>query len=396
MENDNWSIVGSWNSNATIYSPDTEYFVILVRKSNNDNISPEEALNNTDISVSPFSDSPEVIYFTTSVPINGNMYTDHAILVLPRNYSPDGEPVRLCIVCHGAGASKYEATSIQMDETGKILGDPQRVLTKKGYAVLDCYAAPYDYVGNTTDTLGLHYGNPSVVTCYQKAYEYTIKNFNVKNNGILLFASSMGGLSLSQIVNNSNIPVLCAVGYCPCLDMFKQAWSNTWATNQRYNIARLFEFDGDAPTYTNGWNNLTLAEKEYFYSNIDKVLGLYPILYNATTGSFDEIKSYMPASASGEDATERGVYNSFRAFYKVPLLIVHCEDDQTMASRYSTYFIGMLKRNGARCKIKTYATGGHAAWAAGEDVNTTDISGETFTCKDSQMVGYNFALQFDR
>ena len=390
------SEVASWQKSYSGYDADAQYYIVVVKNYAETSISVSDVRRNVSINIKALSDDPKVVYFTTTVPINGTDYEDHGIVVLPRNYSDDGEPLRLAIVCHGAGAAFYEMQYTTMDDTGKILGDPQRVLTKKGFVVMDCYAAPYDYVGTTASSAGLHFGNPSVVTCYQKAYDYVVNNFNVKKDGILLFGSSMGGLSISQIVRYSAIPILSCVGYCPCTDMFKQAWSNTWASNQRYNISRLFGFEGTAPTWTNGYYNLTEAEKQYFYDNIDKVIGYYPMLYGITTGSFDELKSVFPSSKSGSAPEEKAVYDTFRLSQEVPMKIFHCVNDTTMAERYSEYYVGMLKRNGQLIEFQTYPSGGHAAWAAGDDVTMTDIAGDTFTCKESQRDGFNFAMRFNR
>lgn len=351
-----------------------------------------------------------VIHF--SVPVNKNMSLlntdklkgdtesivyDNGILVLPKNYSENGKPLRLVIVCHGAGATPYELREI--DSTGKILGDPQRVLTKLGYAVMDTYAMPYEYSGSTTE---LHYGNELVLQCYIKAYQYVIENYNVKTDGVLLSGSSMGGLSMFQIIQNSKIPVLGAVGYCPCVDLFKQAYCNPWGTNQRQNIAKYYGFTGESPVFTEKCPPNT-DEIEYFRNNADKVIGFYPLLFNETNGSINELLDannlplhYTYSTAeTDEDVAERKYYEKLRSSIKVPLLIIHNEDDSTMAYKYTRYFIDMLKRNGQMVKLKTYKTGGHSAWANGEDTEMKDLFGNTFVCKESQKIGVEWLEMLD-
>lgn len=330
----------------------------------------------------------EVVHFVTSPVFNNTVYTDRGILVLPSNYSPSGTPTRLCIVCHGAGATKYEEKT--MDSTGKILGDPQRVLTKMGFAVMDCFAAPYDLVAN----LGDHLGNPTVQACYNAAYDYVIENYNLKDDGILLTGSSMGGLSMFGILTNNHIPVIAAVGYCPCVDLYKQAYCNPWSSSGRSQLATLYDFEGTTPTFTASYPP-TDAEKAYFLSNIDKVIGYYPMLYNEFVGDFDEIYSILPSSKYASDVSEANVYNAFKKFVKAPLLVVHCDDDQVMSSRYSKYIINQLKATGQLCDIKIYDSGGHGAWEAGSTVTKTDVDGNSFTCKESQWIGYTWLKNFD-
>ena len=147
--------------------------------------------------------------------------TDYGYIQLPTNYDPYGEPTRLIIVCHGAGASLSTYQSDEWKNTNYSFW------TNLGYAVMDMYACPPEL---TRDNSSLHYGNPIVLDCYNAGYDYVMETFNLKQDGIYVIGSSMGGLSSFQIVQSGQFPVLAQVAYCPVIDLFKQAYCNPWTT----------------------------------------------------------------------------------------------------------------------------------------------------------------------
>lgn len=317
--------------------------------------------------------------------------TDYGILVLPTNYDADGESIRLCVVCHGAGATPFPSKTL--DGTGKILGDPQRVLTKMGYAIYDMYANPYELTGSTSE---LHYGNPLVLQCYIKGYEYIVKNYNVKTDGIFASGSSMGGLSSFQIAQSGAIPVIAQAGFNPCIDIFKQAYCNPWTTYsyQRSKIAEYFKFTGIVPTWTSA-NPPSTEEIQYFKDNIDKLIGHYPIIKNITNTNFMALFDVVPASGIAIPTNEETLYNTFIATHPVPVKVWHNIDDSVVNYRYSKYWINMIRRSGQLAFLRPFTTGGHSGWASGVDVSMTDIDGAIFTAKTSQYECYLWFKRFD-
>lgn len=387
---------GMWNTTSYGYSFEyhTEYarnYIILIKRTDNANVTEKEVTNQYKVSYGTKIGSAEVVHYNvTAYNRTGTGYTDESILVLPSNYSKDGEPVRLVVVCHGAGATRY--ANAVMDSTGKIVGDPQRVLTKMGYAVLDTFAAPYGAVG--TSYSGLHFGSPIVLSCYKKSIDYALSNYNLKQDGIAVCGSSMGGLSALQLITLGGYNVIASALYCPCVDLFKEAWCNPWDRNAKYSIATLYNF---SPAPSAGMTSAfppTEAEKEYFKSNIMRTMGLYPMMFDANF-NFADIYNAFPESATGLDETaEAEVYNQYRKFLSVPIKFFHCKNDTTMAYRYTEYFFNMLKRGGSLVDFISYDTGGHNAWASGNDVTLTDVNGNQFTCKDSQAQGYYWLKSF--
>lgn len=307
--------------------------------------------------------------------------TDYGYIQLPTNYNPYGEPTRLIIVCHGAGASLTTYQSDEWKDTNHSFW------TDLGYAVMDMYACPTELTGSNS---ALHYGNPIVLDCYKAGYDYVMKNFNLKQDGIYVIGSSMGGLSSFQIVQSGQFPVLAQVAYCPVIDLFKQAYCNPWTTAsyQRSRISSYFGFTGTLPVFTNG--KFPSSEEIAFYKqNLDKTIAYSPILHNLVAGDVSTIFDVVPTSATATNDAEAAIYGQFTATHPCPLIIFHNTDDSTVSYRYSQYFVDMLKQSGQNATLYTFTSGGHNAWANGQNFALEGINGD-ITIKESQYEAYLF------
>ena len=313
--------------------------------------------------------------------------TDYGYIQLPTNYDVHGEPTRLIIVCHGAGASLETYQSDTWKNTNYSFW------TDLGYAVMDMYACPPELTG---DNGCLHYGNPVVLECYKKGYDYVMEHFNLKKDGIFVIGSSMGGLSSFQIAQSGLFPVIAQVGYCPVIDLFKQAYCNPWTTAsyQRSRIASYFGFNGTAPAFTSS-KYPSDAEIEYYRQNFDKTIAYSPILRNVVDGDVTSIFGVIPGSATAADAAEAAIYDSLTAVHPCPLMIFHNTDDSTVSYRYSQYFVDMVNRSGQDAILRTFTSGGHNAWANGESVAVQGING-SITLKESQYEAYLFFEKFEK
>ena len=321
--------------------------------------------------------------------VNG---TDYGYIILPKNYTEDGEPTRLIIVCHGAGASLGDYGSTAINESMS-----QYYWVSMGYAIMDMYACPPQLAGGKE----LHYGNPTVLECYEKGYEYVMQNYNLKTDGIFVLGSSMGGLSSFQIVQSGKFPVLAQVANCPVIDLFKQAYCNPWyneiPTYQREKIASYFDFEGEKPAFTTQKHVPSQAEIEYFKNNFDKVTDYSPIFANVTSGDVNTIFNKIPTSATAADAEEAALYAQLTANHPCPLLIIHNKNDVTVSYRYSQYLYDMIKRGNPTLdvRLKLYDTGNHTAWNNGEEATIEDYYGNPIVLKESKRLAIDFLKQYE-
>ena len=320
---------------------------------------------------------------------DGNIVgTDYGYIMLPTNYTSYGEPTRLIIVCHGAGGkrSTYQSNSWKIDQN--------TFWTDMGYAIMDMAACPKPL---TTDDRAIHYGNPTVVDCYKAGFDYVMENFNLKQDGIYVIGTSMGGLSSFQIVQSGKFPVLAQVGFCPAIDLFKQAYCAKWGSAERdyqkSHISSYFGFEGAPASFTNTFP--TDAEIELYKNNFEKTVKYSPILCNVVDGDITSIFNAIPTSATGIDATEAAIYAQLTATHPCPVMIIHSKDDSVVSYRYSQYFVDMLKRSGQAASLYTIDGVNHMAWQYGKNCTLQGLNGQ-ITIKESQYEAYKFFEKFEK
>lgn len=318
---------------------------------------------------------------------------DYGYLALPTNYSTTGEPVRLIIYCHGAGTSISEYTNPTYGFSSHYA-----CWNKLGYAFMDMFANPPAFTGGSTE---LHLGNPMVLQCYRKGYEFVQRHFNIKRDGIFVIGSSMGGISSFQLALSGMFPIIAQIGNCPCVDLFKQAYVFPWNLGNRSLMANYFRFNGrESVTFTSN-KPASQEERELFINNIELWRGYNPILMRANDNVTNSILSYVPGvSDTAEwntqyDAGEEAAYANLRIDFPCPLKVFHCKNDNSVLYRYSEYIVNAIRKAGGQAWLRPFTNGGHSAWACGNDVSVTDIDGNTFTMKASTYEGYLFFKRYD-
>ena len=233
--------------------------------------------------------------------------------------------------------------------------------------------------------LGLHYGSPIALQCYLKAYEYAIKNYNLKPD-VFVIGTSMGGLTSNMLVQSGCIPVVAQGSFCGVTDHLEQAYCNPWSS-RREAIASLFGFTGTAPTFTaSGYP--TAAEIQYYKDNIDKVIGYNPMMKNVFNWDATAYDFY-------NDATEINKYAALCKYHQVPLKVWHNDDDGTVQPRYSEYFVNAIRKAGGLAYLRRFQSGAHNAWDNGDSTTMTAVDATTFSAKASTYELYLWFKRFE-
>ena len=141
-------------------------------------------------------------------------YTDYGVLVLPKTYTDKGKKTRLVISAHGGGGT-VSADSSQAENQSI-----SKYLVANGYAVMDVNGLPEQYAidkGNLRiqDSVGSYIA----IQSYIKAYNYCMENFNLHPE-VFLVGISEGGITTTNIVLHTHIPVLAQAGWSPVLDTY--------------------------------------------------------------------------------------------------------------------------------------------------------------------------------
>lgn len=286
-------------------------------------------------------------------------YIDSGVIFIPETYTVDGTPTRLIISCHGS------ATMI--DDSFRVTSKTwNNFLYQMGYAIMDVNGGADD---------ARHFGAPFVIQSYIKAYQYVIDKYNLYPE-VFVLGGSMGGLPAFTLAQCDAIPVKALAGFCPVVDLLRQAWMNPWYGGssgkewgtQRKRIAEYFNFT-DCDKFS-GWTNAKTpseAEMQYFLDNADKWQGYNPMTCGAVNGG-----SILTTATSGYE----DLYTSLIKIHKVPTKIWQADTDPTVSAEFGKYIISAIKNGGAIAYHRSYPSGGHTAWW-GDIVTITNAQGKS-------------------
>ena len=178
--------------------------------------------------------APGYIHFT--VPVNNTVatYNDTAetnhegtpdyvnvdcVLSLPLGYKPIGHPVKLLMMCHGAGRGVTGDSPWTDTTTYNTLVS---MFNTYGYAVFDCNGF------NNTELGCSFWGCQKGLEAWRKAYQYIVNNYNVEKD-FVIYGFSMGGLTALNLAFQ-DFPHIKAIALgSPIVDLYK-AWQSTDGT----------------------------------------------------------------------------------------------------------------------------------------------------------------------
>ena len=172
---------------------------------------------------------------------------DEGSLILPKKYTPDGEPTKLIMYCHGASDKVVGAESRPLD----LMGDR--------FAVVMFNGTPTNRRNKEFCGDGISMGNWQFIRCASAVYQYCCDNFNIDRSGIYLCGTSLGGLCALNIAMSGCIPVRAIALDAPVIDLFHDAYFNgAWLDSNSGGstpimVAWCYNWDGidwDKKTYT--------------------------------------------------------------------------------------------------------------------------------------------------
>ena len=286
---------------------------------------------------------------------------DNGFLALPPNYSPDGNPVRLMIWCHGTG--QYISENYSIPEQYGI----QNFILSQGIAIMAVNGVP----NGTADKMDRHYGSPLALKCYVAGYEYVMRHYNLLPE-VYVNGLSMGGGMALMIAEMTDMPVLAIGLFCPAVSLFRGVLGHPWnGAAQREVMASpgRFGFRGKKPVFSST-RPIPLQELGYYIHNKGQLMPYDAFVRNVL--SLDEDKYFnveIPSCADQETEEEKAIFAEAVKIIKVPLKIWHCADDVLVPYKYAKYFAEMCSRGGAQVEFRTFPDGGHSAYAYGAWIN---------------------------
>lgn len=324
-------------------------------------------------------------HFSTSI------FTENGCLLLPATYTEEGEPTRLIIECHG-----FTGTAAKLKTTFTWL----QYFAHQGYAVL-----VVDGGGNYNGPYNM--GNPDAVNGSIAAYEYVIKNYNIKTDGVFVKGESMGGATSQNLVCSGKIPVLGHMNESAVTSQYRQLYCNAWDVDNISRVSRFYNFDftgfedENGTTYT--LSTFPFSKKTYTVSDDERQL--YINNFNDKIASVNGIWKYCSQFYDYESKTfKQGyedfmtatdetriaeLYDSISIDYPVPLIICHGTGDVSVPYVWSQRFVNAVNRSeNGQATLVTYDTTKHCR--LGGQINVECNDGTTFAAYDSYTKMYDF------
>lgn len=283
--------------------------------------------------------------------------SDWGVLILPKNYDPNGLPTPLVIGCHGGGGTVNSTTS-QLETMELYLH-----LVSKGYAVMDMAGMPETFSKRLQIDHNRTVGSFVAIRAYEEGYKFIKNKFNIDTTGVYVNGGSNGGLVATNIVLHSDIPVKCQSGMSPVVSIQEQAWnipSGAFSGGEftlyqnRSNIIRIYKMKD-----VNTLEQLKNAVFEY-----DKVSIWDPLIY---------LKSL-----------------NVNTNYPCPIKIWHPINDPIVDIKFSKIFVETLNNKGNYAELVSMSGGGHSPEYYGPTIGYFEFNSKSYELKNSVKDVFEF------
>lgn len=286
----------------------------------------------------PLLDEPEMIE------------SDWGVIILPKNYDPNGVPTPLVIGCHGGGGSVTSSGS--QTETY----DLYRYLVSKGYAVMDMAGMPETLSSRLKIDHNRTVGSYVAVRAYEEGYKIVKNKYNIDTTGVYVNGGSNGGLVATNIVLHSNIPVKCQSGMSPLVSIREQAW----------NIPSGAVSGGEFKLFQNRSNIIRIFKMKDAFTQ-DQL--------NNSVFEFEKVSVWDPLSYLK-------TLNS-NSNYPCPVKIWHPVNDPIVNINYSRIFIDNIRKRGVFAELVSMAGGEHSPEYYGPTIDYFKFNGNTYELKQA-------------
>lgn len=315
-----------------------------------------------------------------SMPFNyvvcGNVMTSGRLL-LPPNYSVNGDKVPLVVYVHGSSAMMTWNEPMQT-----VYIDYLRYLADEGYAIFDCYPWTNKYVldGSPYSPIMI----PSHIRSYIEGIKYVCSRFNVDIDSTVMLCKSQGGMLAEWAIDQTNFTFKAIALFAPAEDAMPN--NNKWFYNANTRSALLKHVDFEGTTeelnafVTSGDPTDTLVAS-FIEKNKAKIVGMMPWSWNIRgIQSYDDIitesvtvndvvpqwmlDNGLPAMPQGAaHFKDFGHHSEYSKHATCPVKFWCAFDDESTSS-YNNYAIYTWLLNGgskAEFRILPLNSGGHHA-----------------------------------
>lgn len=284
-------------------------------------------------------------------------FYDKGYVMLPPNYTMDGDPVPLVVCCHGTSGFQFSKV-----HSKKAYYYISRFLANNGYAICDCTGVTNKY-SNVTES----FGAPTYAASLANLVKFLTENLNVKDDGVYVMSKSAGGFMSHYLAVTQPFKVRAVGSFSPALSPIISLINHTRYYTQTANmeaaqIGISYTFNGD---YGANDRNAVL-------NNITKWRQIDPFFLN-TDLTDDEVKAIVydahnltpSATTDGLVVKTNSSYNGTTVDLSQRCRRVTCPtkiwsgiNDVNAPHDNVRLFVEMAQRGGSPCYLRA-VPGGH-------------------------------------
>ena len=360
---------------------------------------------------------------------------DNGHILLPPNYSADGEPVPLIIFCHGTGGLDFNGTYGSYYDYKSYLRD-------EGYAVADCSG-----LTNKNWSVTNVFNAPSAMACYEDMYRYIVRNFNIRTDGVYIMGKSAGGFMSILMAHKQPFKIKASAPLCPAISWMassltveaadsiqiameqigfgSRTWTERigrsdhfakWLANYNWEIGGQ---QGDKP-----YASTMSSDMQFIMDNLKKLVSYDPLFINSDLDfeafmdiCFDKMalrnsmnSYYVSATVDGTTYTQEmwqhdqqfreqlvAMCASAHKYLTVPMKIWEAEDDNETPWGITKMLQSMVQNSGGTLYIRKMPNGHgshHSVDSGGPMASGTTKFGKAYT--DIPVAYVEVADWFDR
>lgn len=320
-------------------------------------------------------------YYPTPDNVDASAYTgdhqrrwDNGYLMLPPNYSSEGNAVPLVVFCHGTNGYSWAQTGIGS------YAEYKNFIVNNGYALMDCSG-----LTNENKTLANVFDAPSAMSCYEDMYKYVTDSFNIRRDGVYVVGKSAGGFMTILLTSKQPFKVKAAACLAPAI-----AWTFSSLPVEAQEPIQLAMSQLGFGDYTWSAGINAMADKEEIIDNILQLGSNDPFFINSDidAGAFLEI---LRTTHIDDDPTKdilwsvdgrhhldisvlNNIINAAHKYLYTPTKIWIAKDDTEVPYHVAEMFQRMVQNTNGPCYLRTMpnGTGGH------HSVDTSDSALKTY------------------
>lgn len=329
----------------------------------------------------------------SSADVDNMRYHDNCFVMLPPNYSPDGEPCKLVIFFSGDATTAFMGHNPFVGKSGtsiiqSIYETNYKYFNNHGYAVVCFGGYTSMWSGEKGATIPGYWAprlSPAYVASLRGLYDFLMRNYNF-DPAPYLAAKSAGGNMLLNTAATLPFPVRAAAGFSigisladlmtQCLLSAQKSWQkicgcanwNSFVLNSVENYSLVS--DGQRASKKTGATANQIADADRLIANIDiyKQLDAFTIMSDIDYESYmNAILQYDPFNDAEPPQALKDVIAAAHKNMRVPLKLWCATKDPSVPYAWHKLYADWVKKCNGICELRSYTgdDGNHATFCGG-------------------------------